>query len=38
VALSATNGALAQLWLFRVAPLVGAVVGGVIWKWLDRNG
>jgi aquaporin Z len=26
--------ALAQLWLFWVAPLVGAVVGGVVYKWL----
>ena len=26
--------ALAQLWLFWVAPLVGAVVGGFAYKWL----
>jgi aquaporin Z len=37
VALFANNGALAQLWLFWVAPIVGAIVGGVIWKWLDRD-
>lgn len=37
VALFATNGALGQLWLFWVAPVIGAVVGGVIWKWLDRE-
>jgi aquaporin Z len=38
VALFATNGALAQLWLFWVAPIAGAIVGGVLWKWLDREG
>jgi aquaporin Z len=37
VALFATNGALAQLWAFWVAPIVGGVLGGVIWKWLDRD-
>jgi aquaporin Z len=26
--------ALAQLWLFWVAPLVGAVIGGFVYKWL----
>jgi aquaporin Z len=34
VALFATNGALAQLWLFWIAPLAGGAVGGVIWRWL----
>ncbi|HUL64499.1 MAG TPA: aquaporin Z [Burkholderiaceae bacterium] len=38
VALFATNGALAQLWVFWLAPIVGAIAGGVIWKWLDRDG
>jgi aquaporin Z len=37
VAFFAHNGALAQLWLFWLAPIVGAVIGGVIWKWLDRD-
>jgi len=37
VALFATTGALPQLWAFWVAPIVGAIVGGVIWKWLDRD-
>jgi aquaporin Z len=34
VALFATNGAAAQLWLFWVAPLAGAALGGLIWKML----
>jgi aquaporin Z len=34
VALFATTGALGQLWLFWVAPLLGAAAGGAIWKWL----
>jgi aquaporin Z len=32
VALFATTGALSQLWLFWVAPLLGAGLGGVIWR------
>ena len=27
--------ALAQLWLFWVAPLIGGVLGGVIYRWLS---
>jgi len=27
--------ALAQLWLFWVAPLIGAALGGVIYRWLS---
>lgn len=38
VALFATTGALGQLWLFWVAPLVGAAVGGGVWKWLQPSG
>ena len=37
VALFATNGAVGQLWLFWVAPIVGAIVGALIWKWLDSE-
>ncbi|MFD1251580.1 Aquaporin Z 2 [Devosia equisanguinis] len=33
-ALFAQNGALGQVWLFIVAPLVGAAIGAVIWKTL----
>lgn len=32
VALFADGPALAQLWLFWVAPLIGAAVGAIIWK------
>lgn len=31
VALFAETGAIGQLWLFWVAPLVGATIGGLIW-------
>ncbi|AKO28959.1 MULTISPECIES: aquaporin Z [Brucella] len=34
VALFADTAALSQLWLFWVAPLVGAVIGAIIWKGL----
>ena len=37
VALFATNGATTQLWLFWLAPIAGAVVGGLIWRWLGRE-
>lgn len=29
--------AMAQLWLFWVAPIMGAVVGGLLHRWLDRD-
>jgi aquaporin Z len=29
--------ALSQLWLFWVAPLVGAVLGGAIYRWLGKD-
>ena len=29
--------ALAQLWLFWVAPLAGAVIGGFAYKWLGGD-
>jgi aquaporin Z len=34
VALFADTAALSQLWLFWVAPLVGAALGAIIWKGL----
>ena len=34
VALFAETAALGQLWLFWVAPLIGAVLGAIIWKSL----
>ena len=29
--------ALAQLWLFWVAPLVGGAIGGVLYRWLSKE-
>jgi aquaporin Z len=37
-AIFAQNGALGQVWLFILAPLAGAALGAVIWKYvLDRD-
>ena len=30
--------AISQLWLFWVVPIVGAAIGGVIYRWLGQNG
>lgn len=37
VAFFADTAALSQLWLFWVAPIVGAVIGAVIWKVVGEN-
>lgn len=37
VALFAGSGALGQLWLFWLAPIVGGLLGGVIYKWLGNG-
>ena len=37
VALFAGSGAMGQLWLFWVAPLVGGALGGIIYAWLRPN-
>jgi aquaporin Z len=37
VALFAGSGAITQLWLFWVAPIVGGVLGGVVYKWLGHD-
>src|SRR5262249_48217551 len=37
VALFAKTDALAQLWAFWVAPIIGAVIGGFVWKWIDKD-
>jgi len=33
-ALFAHTSALSQLWLFWVAPIVGAIIAGLLWRWL----
>jgi len=37
-AIFAQNGALGQVWLFIVAPLLGAAIGAAIWKYLLSPG
>ena len=37
-AIFAQNGALGQVWLFIVAPLIGAAIGAAIWKYLLSSG
>jgi aquaporin Z len=37
VALFAQTGALGQLWLFWVAPIVGAILGAIVWKSLFED-
>jgi aquaporin Z len=36
-ALFAGGWALAQLWLFWVAPLIGGVLGGMLYRWLSEE-
>lgn len=38
VALFAGSGAISQLWLFWLAPILGGLLGGVIYKWLGEEG
>jgi len=37
VALFAETAALSQLWLFWVAPMLGAVIGGLVWKVVGED-
>jgi len=37
VALFAGGWAIEQLWLFWLAPLIGGVIGGVIYRWLGQS-
>ena len=37
VALFAGPGAISQLWLFWVAPILGGLIGGILYGWLGRN-
>ena len=36
-ALFADTAAMSQLWLFWVAPIVGAILAGVLWRWLGSE-
>jgi aquaporin Z len=37
-AIFSTNGAIGQVWLFIVAPLIGGAIGAVLWKYLLAPG
>ena len=37
VAFFGGNGALQQLWLFWVAPIIGGAIGGALYKWLRAD-
>jgi aquaporin Z len=37
VALFAGGWAVQQLWLFWVAPIIGAVLGGIVYRWLGED-
>jgi len=36
-ALFADTAALSQLWLFWIAPIAGAIIAGILWKWLGSE-
>lgn len=37
VALFAGSGAISQLWMFWVAPILGGLIGGILYGWLGRD-
>jgi len=37
MALFADTSALSQLWLFWIAPILGAIIAGILWKWLGSE-
>ena len=38
VALFAGSGPISQLWLFWLAPILGGLIGGMLYGWLGRDG
>ena len=36
-ALFADTAALSQLWVFWVAPIVGAILAGLVWKFFESE-
>ncbi len=32
-----TSAPLSQLWLFWVAPIIGAIIAGLLWRWLGSE-
>ena len=36
-ALMVGDWAVAQLWLFWVAPLIGAAIAGVVYRWFEKE-
>jgi aquaporin Z len=37
VAVFVGDWAIGQLWLFWVAPIIGAILGGILYRWLGEN-
>jgi len=37
VALYVGGWAISQLWLFWIAPIIGAVLGGIVYRFLGSN-
>lgn len=37
VALFAGSGAIGQLWMFWLAPILGGLIGGFLYKWLGQD-
>jgi aquaporin Z len=37
VAIFQGDWALSQLWLFWLAPIVGAIIAGCIYKWFEKE-
>lgn len=37
VALFAGSGAISQLWMFWIAPILGGLIGGYVYRWLGKD-